>query len=161
MTFKEILVKSFFDVAFVLISRYAGCGGVACEPYEKETGMFVLNLKEATEQDSSRAPLGALLEEMKRLEKQKVKIYYTYCYTNFIFYSFATTTKDVHLALGTLAGTPLENLCVVLEGHLWRPGVDGEILLLKDEESGKGLLITLRDSGTVFADSSSPSHTSP
>ncbi len=104
--------------------------------------------------------LTAVVEEMKRLETQKVKVFRTICDSRSkeIRYIFTTTSKDIHLGLGTISGSALEHLGILIH-ELYESGHgDDEILVTRADDKSAMLVTVTKYSNTALKFTLAPAH---
>ncbi len=81
--------------------------------------------------------LEVVIAELEHLQKKGPRIYRTYCEYDGVHYVLTTTSKDLHLALGTFRPIPQMHFCMLLEQEFRRnEGVCNELTLVMSEEKG-------------------------
>ena len=86
--------------------------------------------------------LHGLLQVIRNLELQRVKVYRTFFTEESWEFIFTTTYKDIHLALGTLGYDGLYNLAHLLHDEFDKDN-SSELLFFFETDKKNGVFVTL------------------
>ncbi len=104
-----------------------------------------MKMQEVTLSQLTGSVMIALLEQIKKKETSKSKVYRTTLRTTLLTEHFVTTSKDVHLFLGQLTEGAQFDLANLIHRHLDDKG--GGLLIRKDQDEKGGWLATLGHQG--------------